>query len=786
MKKSLFSILAILISFSMYSQTKKTTISGYIKEKNSGELLIGVNIYLEGTQIGTVSNTYGFYSFTIPQQKANIVYSFVGYKPYKIPINIKNDTVIDVELDPNIELSEVEIYAERDKISDKVEMSVVSIPVEQIRQIPALLGEKDVFKVLQLMPGIRSGSEASSGLYVRGGGPDQNLTILDEAPVYNAMHLFGFFSVFNGDAIKSIEMFKGGFPARYGGRLSSVIDLTLKDGNKQKFTGEGSIGLLSSRLLLEGPIVKNKSSFMISGRRTYVDVLTRPFMNIKEGTAGYYFYDLNAKVNYEISDKDKIYLSGYLGRDKFSGGFDDNYTSEKYKLFWENVTSTLRWNHQFSNKLFSNTSLIFSNYQFVIDAEDKSYINNDFFHLRYKSGIRDLGVKSDFAWIPSPDHYIRTGFSVTNHLFTPSAVVIEVSSQKLEQNVQSLNSIETAAYAEDEWRIIPQLKINAGLRFSNFNHKEKSYFGLEPRLLISYMFTDMFSIKASYAEMNQYVHLLTSTGIGLPTDLWVPATDRIGPQHSRQVALGLAHDFEDPSFTISLEAYYKTMTDIISYKEGSSFLMIDDPTDQSKDFHYEDAVTTGNGYSTGLEFLLQRKFGKLTGWIGYTLSLTKYKFDELNNGKEFFPRHDRRHDISIVAIYKVSKNITLSATWVYGTGDAITLANSTYNAYTNNPFSANSGMVDKYKYFDSRYANYYGEKNSFRMESYHRLDIGAQFSKKLKWGGTRTIEVSLYNAYNHLNPFFYYTGYDYRTNQTVLKQFTLFPLLPSVAYYLKF
>ncbi|RLD43639.1 MAG: TonB-dependent receptor [Bacteroidetes bacterium] len=784
MKKILFSILALLISFNLYSQNMKTTISGYVKEKNSGELLIGVNIYLQGTQIGTVSNTYGFYSLTIPPQEATVIYSFVGYKPVKIPFGFDKDTVINIILDPNIELSEVEIYSERDKISDKAEMSVVSIPVEQIRQIPALLGEKDVFKVLQLMPGIRSGSEASSGLYVRGGGPDQNLTILDEAPVYNAMHLFGFFSVFNGDAIKSIEMYKGGFPARYGGRLSSVIDMTLKDGNKQKFGGEGSIGLLSSRLLLEGPIVKNKSSFMISGRRTYVDVLTRPFMNLEDGTAGYYFYDLNAKVNYEISDKDKIYLSGYFGRDKFFGGYDDSYGSEQYKLFWENATSTLRWNHQFSKKLFSNTSIIYSNYQFVIDAE--SEYQQDYFHLRYKSGIRDIGVKTDFSWIPSPDHYIRTGFNFTNHLFTPSAVVLEIASQTIEQNVQELNSLESAMYIEDEWHIIPQMKMNAGLRLSSFTHNTKSYFGIEPRLLLSYMFTDMFSIKASYAEMNQYVHLLTSTGIGLPTDLWVPSTDRIGPQHSRQFAMGLAHDFEDPSYTISLEGYYKTMDDIISYKEGSSFLMIDDPTDQSQDFHYEDAVTVGKGYSYGLEFLLQRKFGKLTGWIGYTLSLTKYKFAELNNGNEFFPRHDRRHDISVVAIYKISDVITLSATWVYGTGDAITLANSTYNAYTHNPNSTNNGMSNEYKYFSSSYANYYGEKNSFRMEAYHRLDIGAQFSKKLKWGGTRTIEVSIYNAYNHLNPFFYYTGYDNRRNETVLKQFTLFPILPSVAYYLKF
>ncbi len=783
MRKIVLSLLLLLLYLGSIAQVKKMTISGYVKEKGSGELLIGVNIYLQGTQTGTVSNTYGFYSLTIPVQEAILIYSYVGYEPYKVNINFNSDTAINIILNPNVSLSEVTIYGEKDRIADKAEMSVVSVPVKQIRDIPALLGEKDVFKVLQLMPGIRSGSEASSGLYVRGGGPDQNLIILDDATVYNAMHLFGFFSVFNGDAIKSVQLYKGGFPARYGGRLSSVIELNMKDGNKQKYGGEGSIGILSSRLLLEGPILKNKASFIISGRRTYADALMRPFMSLEDGTGGYYFYDLNAKLNYEISDKDKIYLSGYFGRDKFYVKVEEDQYKDNYKLFWENATSTLRWNHQFTNKLFNNTSLIYSNYQFVVDIEEE--YDGDYFHLKYKSGIRDFALKNDLSWMPNPNHYIRTGIALTNHLFTPSAVVVEANAQTAEANVQELNSLETALYFEDEWRMHPRFKVNIGLRLSNFNYKEKSYFGLEPRLLMSYMFTDMFSIKASYAEMNQYIHLLTSTGIGLPTDLWVPATDRIGPQHSRQLALGLAHDFDNPSFTISLEGYYKQMQNIISYKEGSSFLMIEDP-DQNQEFHYEDAVTVGDGYSYGLEFLIQRKYGKLTGWIGYTLSYTKYQFDELNNGKEFFPRHDRRHDVSVVSIYKLTKNVTLSATWVYGTGDAITLAQSSYTAYTHNPIVSSDNTQYEYKYFNYRNASFYGDKNSFRMAAYHRFDIGAQFSKDLKWGGRRTIEVSLYNAYNRYNPFFYYTAWDGRTQQTVLKQITLFPILPGVAYYLKF
>ncbi len=782
MKQLITILLFISFSISAYSQSKNVTISGYVREKGSDELLIGVNIYLKGTQIGTVTNNYGFYSLTIESQQAELVYSYVGYEPQIISKKFESSLVSNIYLESSTELSEVKVHGERDRIADRVEMSVVSIPIKQIRDIPALLGEKDVFKVLQLMPGVRGGSEASSGLYVRGGGPDQNLVILDDAPVYNAMHLFGFFSVFNGDAIKSIELYKGGFPARYGGRLSSVIDMSLKDGNRTKFGGEGSIGILSSRLLLEGPIIEKKSSFIISARRTYIDVLARPFIAMEDDdyTVGYYFYDLNAKVNFDISDKDKLFLSGYFGRDKFYVKENYSNTSTENKMFWENATSTLRWNHQFSNKLFSNTSLIYSNYQFVVDVVEENA--SDFFHLNYKSGIRDLGLKTDLSWLPNNRHYVRFGGAVTNHLFTPSAVVVEVSNDDMDFNSKELNSIESALYIEDEWRAFNRFKVNLGLRLSNFNHNSKSYFDLEPRILTSYMLTDLLSIKASYAKMSQYVHLLTSSGIGLPTDLWVPATDRIGPQKSQQFALGLAKDVENPSFTVSIEAYYKTMNDIISYKEGASFLMIDDPT-STEDFNYEDAVTTGDGYSAGLEFLVQRKFGKLTGWIGYTLSYTKYKFDELNNGEEFFPRHDRRHDFSIVGVYKLNEKITLSGTWVYGTGDAITLATSTYNAYTHNP-SGDNNPYNGLNNFNSSNANHYDGKNSFRMSPYHRLDVGVQFSKKLKKGRKRVIEVSLYNTYNRQNPFFYYSGWD--NGQTVLKQVSLFPILPGFSYYLKF
>jgi hypothetical protein len=777
-KFTLFILLFVLIGINLHAQKKIYTISGYVKEKGSGELLIGVNIYLKGTQTGTVSNNYGFYSLSLPEQDIELVYSYVGFQTQIKHFHLDKDTLINVRLSSSIELSGVEIRAKNERISDKTEMSVVKIPIKQIKQIPALLGERDVFKVLQLMPGVRSGSEASAGLYVRGGGPDQNLIILDDATVYNAMHLFGFFSVFNGDAIKSVELIKGGFPAEYGGRLSSVIDIRLKDGNKEKLGGEGSIGLLSSRLLLEGPIAKDKASFIISGRRTYIDFLMQPFLKLQgnDDKQGYYFYDLNAKLNWEISNKDKIYLSGYFGKDRFYYKTQwDAYESES-ELYWANSTATLRWNHLFSNKLFSNTSLIFSNYDFTIGIVEKD--QSDKFTLDYSSGIRDFSLKEDFQWMPNRKHYVKTGFQITPHRFRPSAIVTTGTGVKTEKNIKNLNSVETALYIQDEWRITNITKVNVGFRFSNFNYKNTHYFGYEPRLLISQMLSESMSVKASYTIMNQYIHLLTQSGIGLPTDLWVPATDRVKPQKSQQLALGMAKDFFNQNFSLSVEAYYKTMSNIIAYKEGASFLTLNDPF-SSKEFSYEDNVTSGYGYSTGLEVLLQRKIGKLSGWIGYTLSYSRHKFAELNFGKEFFPRHDRRHDVSIVLIYKLNKKITFSGTWVYGTGDAVTFGQSNYMAVFP---GMNKGNIS-YSYSE---VTEYGERNSFRMAAYHRLDLGIQWHKDLKWGGESIVDVSVYNVYNHNNPFYYYVQYDSKKKENVLMQVSLFPILPSISYYLKF
>lgn len=762
---------------------KKYTISGYIREKGSRELLIGVNIYIPGTQTGTTTNNYGFYSLTLPEGQYKLMYSYVGYVPYDLDINLDKNIDFSALLESQLELKGVEIKAQRqEKISETSRMSTIDLPVAQLRDMPAFLGERDVFKALMLMPGVQSGSEGSTGLYVRGGGPDQNLIILDDAVVYNANHLFGFFSVFNGDALKSIELTKGGFPARYGGRLSSVIDMNMKDGNKEKIAGEVGIGVISSRMTLEGPLKKEKASFLISARRTYIDLLIRPFMKADEGIAGYYFYDLNAKVNYDFGNKDKLYISGYFGRDKFFFRQKDTYsgsTSESSGgLFWQNSTGTIRWNHLFNNKLFANTSFIYSNYLLKLYANEID--GNDYFKLSYSSGIEDFSLKYDLTYIPNPNHHIKFGIISTQHRFTPSAIVIKESDfDDFKFGVKPIEATESGIYIEDDWKLNPKTKMNAGIRLSHFIHKEKNYFNLEPRIAASYMINEELSVKASYATMNQYIHLLSNTGIGLPTDLWVPATNRTTPQQSHQIASGFAKDFTKQNFAISIEGYYKKMNNIVGYKEGATFLLIDDPTG-AEEFTWEDNITKGKGWSYGTEFLLQRKYGMLSGWIGYTLSWTQHQFEDVNFGEKYYTRYDRRHDFSVVAIYKAHDYISFSATWVYGTGNAITLATGEYYAFPHE-YGTDQGSGSSF----IQYVNDYGEKNSFRMAPYHRLDIGMQITHKLKGKATGTIDFSIYNAYNRKNPFFYYVGSDSKGNSE-LRQVSIFPILPSLSYSIKF
>ncbi|PKK36455.1 TonB-dependent receptor [Siphonobacter sp. SORGH_AS_0500] len=776
----------LLLTFFTRAQSGRVTISGYVRESGSGESLPGVTVSVPAVQKGTTTNTYGFYSLTLPlSDTLEVVVSSIGFQSQSRKLALTRNLEMNWQLlVSNAELKEVVVsgnYQTRE--SQKVQMSTISVPIEQMKDVPALLGEKDMLKVLQLLPGVQKGSEGNSGLYIRGGGPDQNLLILDEAPVYNAFHLFGFFSIFNGDALKSVELIKGGFPARYGGRLSSVIEMQMKEGHKEEFHGEGGIGLISSRLVLQGPIQKNKSSFIISGRRTYVDILLKPLLPA-ENQGSYYFYDLNAKLNYDFGRKDKVYLSGYLGQDRFSFRSQIRNNQQGGGLDWGNKTASLRWNHLFSNRLFANTTLLFSHYAFQVNAQSSQTFNNltSQFNLQNSSTIRDFTFKTDFDWSPIPQHSIKTGLSVTSHRFLPNTITLENSiiSQNVSQ-IQPLDSYEGGIYLEDTYHPFSALRINAGLRMSYFATEGRTYNRPEPRLALSYTFPRHWALKASYATMNQYIHLLSNSSVGLPTDLWVPTTRNVAPQQSQQIALGVAKDYSQ--FSVTIEGFYKKMDNILSYKEGSSFLAstgLESLTEASDSRSWEEQITAGQGWSYGSEFFVQKKTGRLTGWVGYTLSWIQNQFAELNGGKKFWARYDRRHDISVVGIYHLKPTITLSSTWVYGTGQAISLPQSTFEI--SGP--TQPGFVPS---FPTRISDY-GQRNSFRAAPYHRLDVGIQFHKKKK-RFSRTWEVSLYNAYSRKNPFFYYIDDSQSTptrNNRVLTQVSLFPIIPSVSYSFKF
>lgn len=760
---------------------QRFTIGGIVVEKGSRETLIGVNVTVNGTTIGTATNNYGFYALTLPAADSlTVSFSYVGYQTLAHTINLSQNITLNVELEPNMQIEAVEVYATQPKSSSRsAQTSLVSLPIKQVKALPMLMGEKDVLKAFQLMPGVQSGSEGNSGLYVRGGGSDQNLIILDDATVYNAFHLFGFFSLFNGDAIKSTELIKGGFPARYGGRLASVMDIVMRDGNKEELAGEAGIGLISSRLVLECPIKKGRSSVLLSARRSYADLLMRPFMAMKsDQVGGYFFYDITAKLNWEINTRNKIYISGYFGRDKFFINSKHGSNKSEYGMFWDNATGTARWNKIFSDNLFANLSLIFSNYRFNIFSNER--LSNINYELRYMSGIRDYGLKYDFSYYPTTSHTVRFGLISTLHEFRPSALVMV--DQFAGTNLKKINvfrDLESSLYCEDEIKLSHFGVANLGLRLSShFIDLQSFKIHLEPRVSLSAYINSRMSIKSSFVIMNQYMHLLSNTGVGLPTDLWVPATQLAPAQHNWQAVLGFAYDLPRWFTTISVEAYFKKMNNIISYRPGASFVLIDEKSDGT-DFKWEDNVTGGRGHSYGVEFLIHKKNGCLSGWLGYTLAWIRHQFDDINDGKEFYPNFDRRHDISLVGSYNFNKRITLSITWVYGTGRAVSIPIAEYTTPTHENGS-----------FDNSLFNWvydYGEKNNFRMPPYHRLDIGLQFHKQKK-NRERTWEISIYNAYNRHNPYFYTINYEVKDNQKkeYLEQVSIFPIMPSISWSLKF
>ncbi|MFT7113588.1 MAG: outer membrane receptor for ferrienterochelin and colicin [Candidatus Azotimanducaceae bacterium] len=775
-----------LIFFSLQGISQNITISGYVKDAANGETMLGVNVVEPIRLLGATTNTYGFYTISVPKGDIQLSYSFIGYKTERLQFTANSDTSINVEISVASEvLGEVVLTAE-ETIEKKVEMSVIDVPIAQIQKLPALMGEVDVMKTLQLLPGVQSGGEGTSGLYVRGGSPDQNLILLDGVPVYNASHLFGFFSVFNADAIKNVKLTKGGFPAQYGGRLSSVLEIDMKEGNSKEFKGSASIGLVASKLTLEGPIGKNeKTSYIISGRRTYIDALAQPFIALAEPGSrfGYYFGDLNAKINHTFSDKDRLFLSVYTGIDRFYGKFKykDSYeeTKEEFGLDWGNLTSAFRWNHIINNRLFSNLTATFTRYQFSVDGLDsyKDLSTNDVeeFSFKFLSDIIDYGMKYDLEYHPDNDHTIRFGANVVNHSFRPGAIQINQSGggeelDSLLELSENRKALESYIYAGDEWDVNPRLRLSGGLHFSLYNLKSTTYTSLQPRFSGRFLLTDEWAFKASYAEMQQYLHLLSSSGAGLPTDLWVGSTEDTPPQTSRQVAIGVSRMLFNNGFEFSVESYYKEMEGLITYKDGTSFVGNAD---------WEDKIETGGiGTSYGIEMFLQKKKGKTTGWVGYTWSHSTRQFEQgqINGGLEYPYRYDRRHDISLVVSHSLSDNVEISGTWVYGTGNATTIGQGEHFLADNGGWFGTSIYTD------------YGEKNSFRMAPYHRLDLGIQFHKDKK-KGRRTWAFSVYNAYNRKNPFFL----DYRTTYTSsstskreLVQYSLFPIIPSFSYSFKF
>ena len=772
-----FLVILLFIPFFAFSQNY--TVSGYVEDTDSGEKLISAYIYDTKSGKGTVTNNYGFYSITLPKDTVILNISYIGFKTENKRIFLNKNEVLSFSLKSSFELQEIEISGKRSqKIEERTQMSRVEVPLEQIKSMPALFGEVDVLKVLQLLPGVQSGAEGTSGLYVRGGSPDQNLVLLDNVPVYHVSHLMGIFSVFNADALKNVSLTKGGFPARYGGRLSSIIDINMKDGNMKEFHGAGSIGNLTSKLMIEGPIIKDKASFIVSGRRSYADLFIKPFLkaSLSEGddiSLDMYFFDLNAKVNYKINTKNRLYLSFYSGKDIFGTKFSDSDDSYAGGLFWGNLIGALRWNYQISPKLFLNTTTTVSDFKSGVESEF-SYKNNnqtESFSAKYSSGIKDFALKLDFDYIPSPDHYIKFGGNIIDHTYNPGAIGLKAKIEDFDLDTligyNTSKSTELNVYIEDDFTI-GFLKANLGLHASGFLIGKEFYNSLQPRIGLRYLLNKAYSLKASYSTMKQYVNLLTSEALTTPFDLWVPSTEKIKPQFSWQAAVGIAKTFRG-DYELSIEAYYKKMKNVISYNPGESFF---DGAFGETD--WESKVTQGTGDTYGLEFLLQKSLGKFSGWIAYTLSWNWRQFENINGGERFPFKYDRRHDFAIVGTYKITERITLSSNWIYSTGNAITLA--TY----------------KYPYFVNSFGGFYNNeienlssKNAFRMSDSHRLDISIEFHKKKKrW--ERTWVLGVYNAYSHKNPFFIFPDNDYETNKTIFKEVSILPFLPSVSYQFKF
>lgn len=769
--KKVLTILLFAVSLNILAQNY--TISGYLKEGISKEILIGGTVYDTISKQGITSNSYGFYSFTLPKGNVNLEYSYVGYLVENRNFVLDRDTVINIDFRKSNVLQEVSVVATRSDIGVKgSQMSAIEVPIAQIKAIPAFLGEVDLIKALQLLPGVQGGTEGTAGFYVRGGGPDENLILLDEIPVYNVNHAMGFFSIFNADAVKNVVLYKGSFPARYGERLSSVIDIRTKDGDAYKYHGNISLGLIASKINFEGPIIKNKTTFSISGRRTYFDLLTAPLVKSAtngESVGGYYFYDLNAKVNHNFSDRDRLYLSFYLGDDGIYTSLGESNHKTNMNMKWGNMITSMRWNHIVNNKLFMNITGAFSRYRFLMRFEIKDEGNSAL--ASYNSGITDGILKADFDYSLNPRNSVKFGTMYIIHKFNPEVITTkgsDIFEDELEFHNKPIIANEISVYAEDNATITNYLKVNAGVRYSAFTLSNKYYHSLQPRLSARLLITEDLSLKAGYSYMNQYIHLLANSTMNMPTDLWVPSTEKIAPINTNQVAFGIFYNLKK-LLDLSIEGYYKTMNNIVEYKDGATFFGI------SKD--WQDKINMGRGWAYGIEFLVQKSAGKFTGWIGYTWAKSMRQFDrygqEINFGKPFPAKFDRRHDFKITAAYKISDRIDLAGSWLFATGNATTLALHSYSGLVTGKY--NSGQLP-----------YISSRNNYRMPSYHRLDLGINFNKKTKLGGISTWNISIYNVYNNQNPFILFTEESSYNKGKILKQLSLFPIIPSVSYLYKF
>ncbi len=775
--KIFISLILIIISTNIFAQT---TLSGYVTDKQSGERLIGATVINNSTHTGAVSNSFGFFSLHLPSGQSNttISISFVGYKKYNFNLNYKKDTLVYIALEPGNEINEV-VVTNKKRIDQSSEIGVSRISAQTIKRLPEIGGEADVFKVLQLLPGVSQGNEMSAGLYVRGGSPDQNLVLMDDVPVYYVNHLGGFVSTFNADAINSIKIIKGGFPARYGSRLSSVVDIRLKDGNNQMFQGNGSIGLVSSKVAIQGPIIKSKASFIISYRRMYYDLLSVPITKLTcEGwVLGYNFYDCNAKFNYQINQNNRCYLSFYSGDDRFymkdTPDSSDDTQKSKLTTRWGNNIASLRWNHTFSSKLFLNTTLAYTRYRYknidgFTDSDDS--ISTKLIKI---SSIRDWIAKLDMEYYPVNNMTVRVGVNGTMHHFIPTKTESQGTSEIQNQTVSKYNNsqynaTELGAYIEDELNFNNRFNGNFSARYTNYQIDGASFNSIEPRIAINIPFCQYYSLKGGYSLMHQNVHMLSLKGYVFPIDYWVPATSSLKPENSEQVNFGISHSSKNKIYEMSIEAYYKTMNHLIEFKQGVSSLS--GVTNwQSK------VVNEGTGISKGIEVMLKKKAGRYTGWIDYTLSKTTRQFDELNNGKTFPYKFDRRHAVNIVGLYKINDIIDLSATWVYKSGSPYTAAIGSYSSE-----DEDGGLYT---------ALIYSSRNAYRMKDYHRLDLGINFKKENKWSGDRIWNISIYNVYNRLNPYYYYWKLEDADGNTIkpqLKAVSFFCFLPSFSYSLSF